>query len=231
MKVRELMTTEVMTTRPDAPLKEAARRMVEEGVSGLPVVSDEGLLVGIITESDFVNAEADRRTGPRRAGMLRFLDRRSEIPSQERTVGDVMTTKVVTVEPDADHAEAARIMQRNGVKRLPVTRSDHVVGLVSRADVMRAFTRSDEDIVAEIRDQVLTKVLWVDPDRVKVSSLDGNVTLAGRLETRSDAELLAELTRRLDGVASVEDQLSFEVDNYHNDMTGVPPGMRPRPNW
>lgn len=228
--MRDLMTEDVLTIRPDASLKEAARRMVESGISGLPVLDDEGLLVGIITESDFVKAEGDRRVGWHRAGMLRFLDRQHDIPSQERKVSDVMTTRVITVNPGADHAEAARIMQRVGVKRLPVTHGDHLVGLVSRSDVMRAFTRSDDEIVAEIKDYVLAKVLWIDPERVRVESEDGNVTLGGRLETRSDAELLVELTKRLDGVASVVDGLSYEVDNLKSDMTGVPPA-RPRPNW
>src|SRR5690606_18362360 len=136
MKIRDLMTTDVMTIPADASLKEAARRMVEAGVSGLPVLDDEGLLVGIITESDFVKVEADRRGSGRRAGMLRFLDRHQDVPSQERTVGDVMTTKVVSIGPDVDHAEAARVMQQEGVKRLPITEADHLVGLVSRSDVM-----------------------------------------------------------------------------------------------
>lgn len=231
MKIRDLMTTDVMTIRADASLKEAARRMVEEGISGLPVLDDDGLLVGIITESDFVKAEADRRAGWRRAGMLRFLDRQEDVPSQERTVADVMTTQVITLGPEADHAEAARVMQREGVKRLPITEADHLVGLLSRSDVMRAFTRSDDEILSEITDHLLPKVLWIDPSRVTVECRDGNVSLSGRMETRSDTQLLIELTKRLDGVASVVDGLTWEVDNLKADMTGIPPGMSPRPNW
>lgn len=230
MKIRELMTTEVSTVRPDVPLKEAARRMVEESVSGLPVVSDDGVVVGIITESDFVAAEADRRNSGR-AGILRFLDRSHEVPSQERQVGDVMTKNVVTIGPDADHTEAARLMQKNKVKRLPVTEGDHLLGVISRADLMRAFTRSDDDILTEVNDHVISRVLWLDPAKVTVKSEEGNVSLSGRLETKSDAQLLVELVKRLDGVASVSDDLSWEVDNTRADMTGRPPGMSPRSNW
>lgn len=229
MKVRDLMTANVRTVGADASLKEAARRMVESSVSGLPVVDDEGLLVGIITESDFVGAEASRRSMSR-PRLLRFLDRPGEIPSQERSVGDVMTTNVVVVGPNSDHTEAARLMQKHKVKRLPVTEGDHVVGVISRADLIKAFARSDDLILAEIKDHVLARVLWIDPARVTVGSVDGNVSLSGRLETKSDAQLLVELTKRLDGVASVADTLGWEVDNTRTDMTGAS-GATPRPNW
>ncbi len=230
MKIRDLMTKEVLTTRADASLKDTARRMVEAGISGMPVLDDDGFVVGIITESDFVNAEAERRQSWRRAGMLRFLDRRESIPSQERTVGDAMTTKVITLGPDADHSEAARLMQKARIKRLPIVEGDHLVGLISRTDLMRAFARPDEEIIEEIIDEVITNILWIDPAKVQVTSQEGNVTLAGRLETKSDVELLVELTKRLDGVVSVASNLSWEVDNTRSDMTGRPPGM-PRPNW
>lgn len=227
MRVRELMTEDVITIGPDAPLKEAARRMLEAGVSGLPV-TDDGKLLGIITEADFVAGEAERRG--RRAGLLHFLDRRHEVPSQERSVGDVMTSPVVTIGPESDHAEAARIMGKNKVKRLPVVENDKLVGLLSRSDALRAFVRSDKEIIDEIKDYVLAKVLWIEPSKVEVGCEDGNVTLRGRLETRSDANLLVELASRLDGVASVREDLSWEFDNTKVDIA-TPYGAGPRTNW
>jgi CBS domain-containing protein len=227
MRVRELMTSDVITVGPDTPLKEAARRMLEAGVSGLPV-TDEGKLVGIITEADFVAGEADRRS--RRAGLLRFLDRRHEIPSQERSVRDVMTSPVVTIGPEADHAEAARVMEKNQVKRLPVVENDEIVGLLSRSDALRAFIRSDKDIIDEIKEYLMAKVLWIEPGKIEVGCTEGNVTLRGRLDTRSDANLLVELTSRLDGVASVKDELSWEFDNTRIDVA-TPYGAGPRTNW
>lgn len=229
MKVRDLMATEVVSIGPDVAIKEAARLMVESGVSGVPVVDDDGHLVGIITEADFVAGEAGRRSG-QRAGLLRFLLNRQSIGDEELRVADVMTPDVITVAPDADHTEAARLMDREAVKRLVVTDDGRVVGIVSRADIMRAFTRSDEDIVAEIKGHVMRDILWVDPDRVRVESTDGNVVLDGRLENRSDATLLLELTRRLDGVASVTDHLQWDYDDTRGDFTSPPPGV-PRPNW
>jgi CBS domain-containing protein len=212
MRVRNLMTTDVITIGPDASLKEAARRMLEARVSGLPVTDDEGRLLGIVTEADFVAGEADRRA-PVRAGLLRFLDRRHGIPSQERRVADVMTRPVITISPGADHADAARLMLKEGVKRLPVVDAGRLIGVLSRSDTLRCFTRHDQSIIDEIDDYLIARVLWVGPGRVDVQCVDGNVTLRGRLETRSDANLLVELTKRLDGVVSVVDALEWEYDN------------------
>ena len=231
MRLRELMTSDVITIGPEAPLKEAARRMIEAGVSGLPVTQADGSLVGIVTEADFVATEADRRR-KRPAGLLRFLFKEAEIPGQERLVGDVMSTDLITLGPEADHAEAARLMQTEGVKRVPVVdEAGRIVGLVSRSDILRVFARSDAEVLEEIEGYVIERVLWIDPKRVDVQCIDGNVTLRGRLETRSDAELLAELTSRVDGVMSVANHLEFEVDNLKLDMTSLSPGIGPPRNW
>ncbi len=224
MQIKQLMTTDVLTVGPDTSLKEAARRMLEAGISGIPVTDDEGALIGIITEADFVATEADRRV-KRRAGLLRFFMEQPDIPSRERKVGDVMTEEVVTVTPEGDHAEAARLMENERVKRLPVVEEGRLVGVVSRADMLRAFTRPDSEIIEEIREHVMRKVLWIDPGRVTIESIDGNVVLRGKLETRSDAGLLVELTKRLDGVASVGDHLDWEVDNNKLEMVSPPVGF------
>lgn len=229
MRISEIMTTDLLTISPESSLKEVARLMLEAGVSGVPVTDGGGALVGIITEADFVSAEAERRVS-KRAGLLRFFTDEPEMPSREQKVGDVMSTDVKVISPGADHAEGARLMVKEGVKRLPVVEGDRLVGLVSRADMLRAFTRPDQQIIDEITDYVMRKVLWIEPRRVRVESVDGNVVLRGKLETRSDANLLVELTKRLDGVASVADHLDWEVDNTKVEMVG-PPVTHPRRNW
>ncbi|MEA1902154.1 MAG: CBS domain-containing protein [Actinomycetota bacterium] len=228
MRIRNLMTTEVVTIGADAPLKEAARLMLEAGISGMPVTDDDSL-VGIITEADFVASEAGRRV-QQRAGLLRFLHHDHEIPSQDRLVGDVMTKDVKIIDPEEDHAVAARLMEKQGIKRIPVVEDGKLVGVVSRADMLRAYVRPDEDIVNEINKHVMKEILWIDPRRVTVTSLEGNVSLTGKLETKSDASLLVELTKRLDGVTSVQDHLDFEVDNTRLEMVSPPTGYA-RGNW
>ncbi|MEX1126699.1 MAG: CBS domain-containing protein [Acidimicrobiia bacterium] len=225
------MTRDVITVGPDASLKEAARRMLEGGVSGLPVTQGDGSLVGIITEADFVRTEADRRRKTS-AGLLGFIYKEVELPSQERLVGDVMSTNLIVLGPEADHAEAARMMQSGGVKRIPVVGEDgRVVGLVSRSDILRVFARTDQEILEEIQGHLIGKVLWIDPKRVEIRSTEGNVVLRGRLETRSDAELLAKLTARVDGVVSVANHLDFETDNTKLETTSPRSWIGTPKNW
>jgi CBS domain-containing protein len=217
MKVRDLMTTDPITTTPDTPLKEAARLMVRHKVSGLPVLSGDKV-VGIVTEGDFLRQEANRDQ-PYRFSLLDALfgDEPAAPPAAD-TVGQVMTEQVLTVAPDASLSEAARIMSSRRVKRLPVVGPDGtLLGVISRADVVNAFTKPDEVIEDEIREDIVCRLLFLDPAAVRVSVKDGVVSLSGELENRTEAHLLEELTRRLDGVIRVDSQVTFEVDDQRSD--------------
>lgn len=225
MKLQELMTRDVITIGPDAPLKEAARRMIEARVSGLPVTDGSGSLVGVITEADFVKKESHRRA-KERPRLLSWLDR-GEHDVLQQVVADVMTRDVITLPPDADHPEAARLMEESSIKRVPVVSGDgQLVGLVSRSDILRVFARADSVIITEIETRVMRGVLWIDPKLVNVTCEDGNVVFTGELETKSDASLLIELTSRLDGVVSVQDHLRWRVDNTKVQMAPPPLGTR-----
>lgn len=227
MKLHELMTTDVITIGPDATLKEAARRMIEARISGLAVTDDTGQLIGVITEADFVKEEAGRRP-EKRARLLGWFHKDEPLDT-ERLVGDVMTKDVLTLPHDADHADAARLMKDKNIKRIPVVSpTGDLVGLVSRSDILRAFARPDSEIIEEITGQVIQHTLWIDPKRVQVSSTDGNVILSGRLETKGEAHLVVAFVARVDGVVSVKDQLSWEIDNTKLKMVSPPP---PGPNW
>jgi CBS-domain-containing membrane protein len=97
-----------------------------------------------------------------------------------------MTTSAITVGPDATVAEAARLLHRHGIKRMPVVDpAGPLLGIVSRADLLKVFLRSDADIAREIRQEVLARAMWVSPDTVTVEVRDGVVTLTGQLERRS----------------------------------------------
>ena len=214
MKVRDLMTTDVVVTTPDSQLREAARLMVKHRVSGLPVVQD-GKVVGILTEGDFLRQETHRdRDQERRFGLLDafFGEKDSPAPSAE-VVGEVMTERVFTIGADAPLSEAARMMSAKRVKRLPVVSPEgELLGVISRADVVNAFTKPDEVIEDEIREDIIRRLLFLDPDLLQVAVREGVVTLGGRVENRTEAHLLEELTRRINGVVRVESQLTFEVD-------------------
>lgn len=217
MKVRDLMTTDPLTATPEMLLKEAARLMVRNKVSGLPVLSD-GELVGIVTEGDFLRQEASRDQ-PYRFSLLDALfgDGPAEPPAVE-TVSEVMTEHVITITPEASIGEAARVMANQRVKRLPVVDGNGaLVGIISRADVVNAFTKPDEVIQDEVREDIVRRLLFLDPAEVTVTVEDGVVTLEGEMENRTEAHLLEELTRRVEGVVRVKSELTFLVDDQRAD--------------
>ena len=125
-----------------------------------------------------------------------------------------MTSPAVTVGPDATVAEAARLLHRHGIKRLPVVDpAGPLLGIVSRADLLKVFLRSDAEIAQEVRQEVLLRAMWVDPDTVTVKVRDGVVTLIGELERRSLIPIAVSLVHGIDGVVDVVDRLTFEIDD------------------
>ncbi len=207
------MTSEVKTISGDEPLKEAARVMVNAGISGLPVVDDERKVIGIITEADFVSAEADRSWGRQRRSLLANFLGEAEHP-EAKTVADSMTKKPHTIDGSSTVTEAARKMTELRVKRLPVVTPDGTLsGIISRADVMRTFTRPDEELRAEIVSDVIVGVLDLDPDKLSVEVVDGVVGLGGIVGSRSDGRLLQELAVRIEGVISVNSDVSWTNDD------------------
>ncbi len=213
MKVGDVMTSDVKTISSDAALKEAATIMVKAGISGLPVVDDGRRVIGIITEADFVNAEANRSWGRQRRRLLaNFLGEAEH--HQAKTVADVMSRDPHMIDRGSTVTEAARKMTDLHVKRLPVVTPDGTLeGIISRADVMGAFARDDDDLRDEIVNDVLIGVLQLDPEHVVVTVDDGAVTLEGSVPTRTDSRLLEELTVRVEGVISVDTSLAWTHDN------------------
>lgn len=210
MRVLDIMSIDVLTVSPEESLKAAARLMVERGVSGLPVVNEAGKLVGIITEADFLEREADR--SHRR--LLDALMHKPDTVSEAETVGEVMSTHPVIIYPEASVTEAARVMSHHHVKRLPVVNDEgELQGIISRSDVVTVFTRPDDVIEDEIREDIIDRVLLLDGDSLDVNVADGIVHLAGVLPTRTDKRLLEEMVRRIDGVVKMGSDVSFEVDD------------------
>ena len=215
MNVRELMTREVLTVPPDASLKDVGAILAEHGISGLPVCDAGGRVLGVVSEGDILfKAQGARQ---RRGGALAWLvDSRLQSPAKQdaRTAGEAITSPPITIGPERPAAAAARLMIEEGVNRLPVVSSDgKLVGIVTRADLVRAFTRADEEIVAEIRDDVLRRALWLEPDSVEITVQRGEVELAGEIETKSDVEVLRKLVQRIPGVVSVRSSVLYRVDD------------------
>jgi CBS domain-containing protein len=214
MKIKDVMTKDVLTTSEDASLKDAAAVLVANGVSGLPVCDGEGRVVGVLSEGDILFKEHEPE---RRSGVLGWIagaeDPIASGKWMARNVAEAMTTPPITVEPNASVAWAARLMSEHGVNRLPVVQRESLVGIVTRADLVRAFTRTDPEIKREIEQDVLERTLWDDRHAVDVVVSDGVVTLRGMLETKSDAELLERLSTRVPGVVAVEADLRWAFDD------------------
>ncbi len=199
MQVVDLMTTDVITVSRETGIRDAARLMFRNRVSGLPVTSPDGSLVGIITEADFLRLEVERQEGSTDLG---------------ETVGDVMSDGVVTTGPDTEVYDAAKMMTFQDIKRLPVVDEDsRLLGIISRADIVSVFTRPDDVIEDEIREDLIRRVLFIDPDELDVTVTNGVVTFVGEIGTRNEARLLAELATRLDGVLHVESNLVWRLDD------------------
>jgi CBS domain-containing protein len=205
VKVSAVMTKDVATVEPDRPFKRVVSIMLEHDVSGVPVVRADGELVGIITRADLI-AKAGRfppKSGA--SGMLDFLLAGPNPTLRQRaealTASEVMTGRVITVEPDDDVVVAARRMLTYGIDRLPVVEDGRLVGIVSRRDVLKVFVVPDAVISDEARRAV--------PDGVdiEVDVRDGVVHLSGPVGSAADAKALAARMAGITGVVGVDDQL------------------------
>jgi CBS-domain-containing membrane protein len=203
MKVRDVMTTSVVTATPDTPFPDLVDRLLQHGISGLPVVDDDARLVGIVTEADLVSKEA---YGGRRRRPLELLARghtRWATKGRGRTARDVMTKKVETARPDEDLRSAARRLVEHQIKRLPVVDEGTLVGIVSRTDVLRQLHRSDDDLARDIAGMLADPMRAPEAHTVEVSVTDGVVTLRGTLRFPMDLPWLSAMVWQIPGVVDV----------------------------
>lgn len=216
-KVRDVMSAPVITIGPDVSLREAARVLLEHSISGLPVVDDFGQVMGLLSETDLLAKES----GPevlRHRPLAWFLGESPATQAEDAKihavkVSEAMTAPVIVIDPDDTVHAAAEMMVRRGVNRLPVIDDGRLVGIVTRADVIRSLLRPDEALAATIRDEIVRKVLWMDPEAVELTVADGLVRLGGTVDRRSTADLLERLARQVDGVLGVDNQLAWQLDD------------------
>jgi CBS-domain-containing membrane protein len=206
--VRDVMATRVVAVRKNASFKEMIVQMRKSMVSALPVVDDGGRVIGVVSQADMLDKEADLATGHGPlASALRFGDHEK---AAGVTAAELMTCPPVTAGPDTPLAEAARLMRDHRVKRLPVTNAGgRLIGVVSRGDVLSVFTRPDADIQREAAEEMIAESFVADSRGLGVTVHDGIVTLTGHPETPQAGRDLAEAVRHIDGVIAIRDQLSY----------------------
>jgi CBS domain-containing protein len=211
VRVKDLMTINVVSVPPETPLKEVGELLADRRISGLPVVDGQGRVLGVVSEADILLKQGEPAE---RRGVLAWLIARKpdELKLLARRAGEAMTSPAITVEGDAPAHEAARTMTERQINRLPVVDGETLVGIVTRADIVRAFSRTDEQIRDEIRRDVIGETLLLPVDAVTVTVARGEVTLDGRVQLKHDAELLPRLVRRVPGVVAIRSTVSWEYD-------------------
>ncbi|HXQ86241.1 MAG: CBS domain-containing protein [Gaiella sp.] len=217
VRVGHVMTRDVVSVTPDTPLKDVAAALVERGISGLPVCDADGAVVGVLSEADLLVKQGG--SPERSGGLFAWLVETASAPDlaklRAHTAGEAMTSPAVTVETASPVSEAARTMVSLGVNRLPVVEDGRLVGIVTRADLVRLFTRSDEEIARDIRQDVV-KRLWIAPERIEIEVEQGEVVLRGEVDTEVEAGLLEKRIPLVAGVVGVRSELSWAVDRSGN---------------
>ncbi|WP_406264036.1 CBS domain-containing protein [Streptomyces sp. NBC_00191] len=192
--VGDVMTHAVIAVGPDAPIKEMVESMRQWRISALPVLMGDGRVAGVVSEADLlVKAQGDDRSGAVTARQL-------------------MTAPAMTVSADATVAGAARLMARGHLKRLPVVDgAGHLVGVVSRGDLLKIYLRPDADIAEEVRSELVAQLVPVGSGTVHVHVEDGLVTLSGTVSDTSLPDVLARAARAVPGVVNVVADIDVDM--------------------
>jgi CBS domain-containing protein len=221
--VRDMMTTDVVTVEASTPFKEIVARLAGRRVSAVPVVDAGGRVLGVVSEADLLLKE-EHPDAEQSVPLVWTRRRRIEWDKAAGTVaGELMTAPPVTVPPTATVADAARHMHAARVKRLPVVDEDgRLLGIVSRADLLKVFARPDDAIRLEVVDQVILRELMMDPSRFFVRVQDGVVCVEGAVERRTLVPFVVRAVQGVEGVVRVEDRLVYEVDDRGAEVLMTP---------
>ncbi|MFE0581664.1 CBS domain-containing protein [Streptomyces sp. NPDC058874] len=219
--VGQVMTTEVVQARPDTSFEELARMLIAHRISGLPVVDDDDKVMGVVSRKDLARQQGclgRHESGRHRMAHTpwRPADAHS-VAGPAPAAGELMTSPAVTVHPEQRVADAARIMERRHVDRLPVVdEEDRLIGITTRRDLLRVFLRTDEEILADVADAVSGRALAAHHiDGLRIDVRDGMVTMAGSSEPALDSATLISVTWGVDGVVGVVNRLTTGRESDH----------------
>jgi CBS domain-containing protein len=212
--VGEIMTRDVVSVRGTTGYKEIVATLSEHTLTAVPVVDDIGQVLGVVSEADLLHkVELSCVQTPRR-----LLERKRTRVARDKAEADVacdlMTAPAIVIGAHDSVAQAARLMDLERVKRLPVVGADgRLIGIVSRGDILRLFLRDDEEIRREVIEEVLLRTLWIDSRKLNVAVDHGVVTLAGTLDRRSAIAIVLRLVHAVAGVVDVVNHLSYHYDD------------------
>jgi CBS domain-containing protein len=200
MNVSEVMTKEVLSVQPTTPLHEVARLLVERGISGVPVL-DDGRIVGVVSEADFINKQAHNRDsqGHLRDRLRDWLEGDETTRRARATVaGEAMSAPAIVIEPNASVSEAARTLEEHRINRLPVVEGDRLIGIITRADIVRSYVRDDSEIANDLK-AALHAV-----EGISVAVEEGVASIVGTVRAPALADTIIRVAAAIPGVVAVD---------------------------
>lgn len=227
MKARDVMVSPVITAKQESSVRDVARIFLEKRISAVPVVDDEGRLIGIITEGDLLH-RAEAGTERRRPWWLLQLVGRETlaaeyVKSHSRKVADVMTRKVITAAPDTPLHEIATLLEKNGIKRVPIVDQGKLVGIVSRANLIQAVANPKATVEAPVSDADLRERVmallngqnWAETALLNVTVRDGTVDLWGISQSEAERRAVRVAAESVSGVRAVNDNMvTRHIENW-----------------
>ncbi|MEU7746048.1 CBS domain-containing protein [Nonomuraea sp. NPDC049158] len=226
--VADVMTTDVTAVNHKASFHTVADLLISKAVSGVPVLDDDNHVLGVVSEADLLAKEEfkelyydDAYRPPLRARIRHTMgsEGTGSYKALGETAGELMTAPAHVTTPDSPVVAAARLMDRHGVKRLPVVDADgELVGIVSRRDLLKVFLRADEAIRTLVLTGIPTSAMWTDPKGLDVKVTEGVVTLNGIVSRHTEAIAAIRMAESIDGVVAVHDELTWK----HDDVIEVP---------
>jgi CBS-domain-containing membrane protein len=224
MKVYEVMTREVITVRPETTIRDAAELMTTYGISGLPVVDDRGVVVGVLSEGDLILRQRPRERAPWWRTFFADGERLAREYQQAAgtTAGEVMTRAVLCVSPEVSIDTAASILDSRRIRRLPVVAHGRLVGIVSRGDLIKALangggpdtsvTPSDAQLVRELKDR-MKREPWVTNQGIVVQATDRILSLWGIVASEAEKSALETMARAIRGARGIDSHLVVRAQN------------------
>jgi CBS-domain-containing membrane protein len=219
--VADVMTRRVATVTEETTYKQIVEALTKNGVSAVPVVDLDQHVIGVVSEADLLHKVDIAGLEPHGWPLERKRTRIAREKANADFAGDLMTVPPITVTESDSVAVAARLMDTEQVKRLPVVDSKgRLVGIVSRSDLLRPYLRTDEDLREEISQGVLLRTMWMDPREFTVAVDQGIVTIRGEVERSSSIPILIGIIRSVPGVVDVIERVSSRLDD---DRQPTPP--------
>ncbi len=221
MNASDIMVSKVISIGPNATVRDAAKLLIDHRISALPVVSEGGKLLDIISEGDLIR-RTEIGTEKHRSRWFDMLSSNEGLAaefvrSHARKISDLMTRDVIVANPDASVADIATLMEKNDVKRIPIVREGKVVGIVSRANLVQALASAPDTIGAQpkvadvvMRERVQTQLAakaWTRPSRLNVLVHDGTVELWGIVDSPIEKKAARGAAEEVAGVVAVNDNL------------------------